>query len=79
MDVSTPIVLSDSGCYNTPSDNYDEMRGRSLSTNEYISRDSLMSFMKSFVAYHDRMEHNNAIDVNNKIVDTSPALFYETD
>jgi len=54
-------------------DNYDEVRGRMLSLNSNISRDNSISSMKSFVAYHERIECNNAIDVNN----TSPELFYE--
>jgi len=60
-------------------DNYNEMRGRSLSTNEYTSRDSSMSSMKSSVAYHDKMECNNTMVINKEMVDISPALFYETD
>ena len=60
-------------------DNYDKVRDRSLSTNEYISRDSSMSSMKSSVVYHDRIEHNNTMVVNKEIVDISPTLSYETD
>jgi len=59
--------------------NYNEVRGRSLSTNKCTSRDSLMSSTKSSVAYHDRMEHNNAIIVNEEMVNVSSALSYEID
>ena len=61
------------------SDNYDEMRGRSLSTKEYISRDSSMSSIKSSVVYHEKIEHNNAMVIDEEMVDISSALFYETD
>ena len=36
--------------------NYDEVRGRSLSANANISRDSSMSSTRSSVAYHEKME-----------------------
>ena len=60
-------------------DNYDKVRGRSLSTNECISRDSLMSSTKSSITYHDKIERNNAMVIDKEMVDISPALFYETD
>ena len=50
------------------SDNYDEMRGRSLST----------SSSKLSIAYHEKMKLNNAMNVDINIDDNSPALFYET-
>jgi len=56
-----------------PSDNYDEMRDRSLFTKEYYSRDSSISFTKFSVVYHNKME------CNSNIVDGSPALPYKTD
>ena len=59
-------------------DNYDEVRDRSLSTNEYISKDSSISSMKSSVTYHDKMEYNNAMVINKEMVDISPVLSYET-
>jgi len=60
-------------------DNYDKIRNRSLSTNEYTSRDSLIFSMKSSVAYHDKMERNNTMVINEEMVDISPVLSYETD
>ena len=59
------------------SDNYDEMRGRSLSTKKNISRNLLMSSMKSSVTYYKRINHNNAIVVDNEMDNITPALFYE--
>ena len=58
-------------------DNYDEVRGRSLSTNINISRDSSMSSTRSSVAYHEKIEENNAMIIDNDSNDSSPALSYE--
>jgi len=60
-------------------DNYNEVRGRSVSCNPSISRNTSMSFTKSSVAYYERMEQNNGMDVNdpsNK--DPSLKLSYKT-
>jgi len=60
-------------------DNYNEVRGRSVSRNPSVSRDTSMSSTKSSVAYHERMEQNNGMDVDdppNK--DPSLELSYET-
>ena len=38
-----------------------------------------MSSTKSLVVYHNRMEHNNNIVINDEMVDGSPTLPYETD
>jgi len=60
-------------------DNYNEVRGRSVSCNTSISRDTSISSMKSSVAYHERMEQNNSMDVDkppNK--DSSLKLSYKT-
>ena len=57
-------------------DNYNEMRGRNLSTNRSISRDSSMSSTKSSVVYHERMV-NNGIDINEELVESAPALSYK--
>ena len=59
-------------------DNFDEMRGRMNSHNSSSSRDTSISSTKSSVAYHERMEQNNGIDVDNPSKDLSPELFYET-
>ena len=58
-------------------DNYDEVRGRSLSTNVNISRDSSMSSTRSSVAYHGKMEQNNAMIIDDDPNNSSPALSYE--
>ena len=60
-------------------DNYNEVRGRSVSHNPSISRDTSMSSTKSSVAYHERMEQNNSMDVDNPPnKDPSLELPYET-
>ena len=58
-------------------DNYDKMRGRPLSTKGNISRDSLMSFTKSSIVYHKRMDRNNAMVINDDIDNITPTLSYE--
>ena len=60
-------------------DNYDEVRGRSLSANANISRDSSMSSTRSSVAYHEKMERNNAMIIDDDTNDSSPALSYENE
>ena len=60
-------------------DNFNKVRDKSLSTNRNISRDSLMSSTKSSVTYHKRMANNNTMDVDDKKVNDSLALSYETD
>jgi len=60
-------------------DNYNEVRSRLVSHNPSISRDTSMSSIKSSVAYHERMEQNNSMDVDdppNK--DPFLELSYET-
>ena len=59
-------------------DNYDKVKGRLLSTKEYISRDLSMSSTKSSVMYHKKMEYNNAIVIDKEMVNISPTLSYET-
>ena len=63
----------------TAPDNYDEVRGRPLSTNTNISRDSSMSFARSSVAYHEKIEHNNDMVIDNDFNDSSLALSYENE
>ena len=58
--------------------NYDEVKDRTLSTKEQTSRNSSMSSTKSSIAYHERMEHNNAMNVDININNNSLALSYET-
>jgi len=54
--------------------NYDNVRGRTLSSKLQVSRDLSLSSTKSSVTYHEKMEHNNAMDVD----DVSLALSYKT-
>ena len=59
-------------------DNYNEVRGRILSTNKSIFRDISMFSTKSSVIYHERMTLNNLKD-NDDPINTSPELSYETE
>ena len=59
-------------------DNYNEVRGRTLSTNKSISRDTSMSSTKSSVLYHERIILNNLKDDDDPM-DASPKLSYETE
>ena len=56
--------------------NYNEVRGKNLSTNRSVSRNLLMSSTMSSVVYHKRMV-NNGMDVNERLVESTPALSYE--
>jgi len=42
-----------------------------------LFRDLSMSSMKSFIAYHEKMECNNTMIIDEKIDDIFPALSYE--
>ena len=59
-------------------DNYDKVRGRTLSTNKSISRDTSMSSTKLSVIYHERITLNNLKDDDDPM-DTSSKLSYETE
>ncbi|KAL9714157.1 hypothetical protein Ac2012v2_8354 [Leucoagaricus gongylophorus] len=59
-------------------DNYDEVRGRTFSPKVQVSRDSSMSSTKSSVVYHEKMEHNNALNEDIDMDDDPPALSYKT-
>jgi len=61
----------------TAPNNYDEVRGRPLSTNMNISRDSSISSARSSVAYHEKMECNNDMVIDDDFNVTSLALSYE--
>ena len=61
----------------TAPDNYDEVRGRPLSTNTNISRDSSMSSARFSVAYHEKMERNSDMVIDDDFNVTSLALSYE--
>jgi len=56
--------------------NFNEVRGRTLSFNGNISRDISMSSTKSPVVYYERMTTNNANNDNDP-VDASPELSYK--
>jgi len=58
-------------------DNYNEVRGRSLLANTNISRDSSISSMKSSAVYHEKMKHNNTMNIDINIDNFSPELSYE--
>jgi len=60
------------------SNNFDEMRGRTLSSNRNISRDISMSSTKLLVVYHEKMTTNN-MNNNDDLVDSSPELSYKTE
>jgi len=57
-------------------DNYDEVRGRNHSHSLHSSRDNSMISMTSSKLYHQRMEENNSIDIDN-INNTPSKLSYE--
>ena len=59
-------------------DNYNEVRGRTISPSIHVSRDLLVSSTKSSAAYHERIKHNNATIEDINIDDVSPRLLYET-
>jgi len=54
-------------------DNFDDIRGRTPTSKLQVSRDLSLSSTKSLVAYHKRMEGNNAMNID----DVSSALSYE--
>jgi len=60
------------------SNNFNKVRGRTLSSNRNISRDISISSTKSSVVYHERMTTNNANNDDDP-VNVSPELSYETE
>ena len=58
--------------------NFNKVRGRTLSFNGNISRDVSISSTKSSVVYHERMTTNN-VNNDNDPVNASPELSYETE
>ena len=58
--------------------NYDEVRGRTLSTKRSISRDTSMFSTRSSAMYHEKIVLNNSKDNDNPMNATSE-LFYETE
>jgi len=59
-------------------DNYDKVRGRISSSKIQYSGALSLSSTKSSVAYHKRMELNNAMTEDVKMEDDSSQLSYET-
>jgi len=60
------------------SDNYNKMRGRTLSAKEQTSRDFSISSTKLSIVYHESIEHNNAMNVDIDMDNNSLALPYKT-
>ena len=58
--------------------NYNEVRDRISSPKTQYSRASSLSSTKSSVAYHERMELNNTINIDIEMEDDSSQLFYKT-
>ena len=58
-------------------DNYDNVRGRKPSQSLNSSRDVLMVSLMSSISYHEKIERNNGIDIDNNN-NSSPELSYET-
>jgi len=56
-------------------DNFHEVRDRLFSHNFSISRNTSISSTKSSVAYHERMEQNNGMDVNDLPTRTLPLSY----
>ena len=59
-------------------DKYNKVRRRTFLPKLQISRDSSMFFTKFSVAYHEKMECNNALNEDVDMDNDSPALSYET-
>jgi len=55
------------------SDNFDDVRSRTPTSKLQVSRDLSLSSTKSLVVYYERMEGNNAMDIDN----VSSALSYK--
>ena len=58
-------------------DNYDDVRGRTNSHSPNSSRDASMVSSTSSIPYHEKMEKNNGMEIDNND-NTSQELFYET-
>ena len=59
-------------------DNYNEVRGKTISPSIHVSKDSLVSSTKFSVAYHERMECNNTTIEDVDMDNVSPELPNET-
>ena len=53
------------------------VRGRTNFHNSSSSRNTSMSSTKSSVVYHERMEQNNGIDIDDPLKDSFSELSYE--
>jgi len=58
--------------------NYDEVRGKTLSTNKSMSKDTLIFLARLSVVYYERIVHNNSKDDDDPM-DSTPELSYETE
>ena len=58
--------------------NFNKVRGKTLSSNRNISRNISISSTKPSVIYHKKMTINNIFN-NDDLVDASPELSYETE
>ena len=58
-------------------DNYNKMRDRFFLANTNISRNSSISSMKLSATYHEKMKHNNTMNVDVNMDNFSPELSYE--
>ena len=59
VNISTYTEMDITNAVRNTSDNYNEVRGRKLTSDKYSSRDSSMSSTISLVAYSKQMEMNN--------------------
>ena len=58
-------------------DNYDEMRGRTVSPKLQVFRNLSISSTKSLVVYYEKMEHNNTLNKDVNMDKDSPTLSYK--
>ena len=79
VNTSTYMEMDFENAIRNTSNNYDEVRDRTSTSNKHSSRDSLVSLTVSSVAYSKWMEMNNNID-GDVIMDAanSPQLSYTT-
>ena len=79
VNTSTYMEMDFENAIRNTSDNYDEVRDRTSTSNKHSSRDFLVFLTVSLVAYSKWMEMNNDID-GNVIMDAanSPQLSYTT-
>ena len=59
-------------------DNYNKMRGRSVSLQPQLSRASSMFSTKSLVMYYKRMKYSNSLNKDIKMDNNNTGLSYKT-